>query len=158
MEHLYKTRSAEETARFGAAMASCLRPGDSVYLMGELGSGKSVLARGIARALGVEGAMPSPTFTLMQPYKGAVPVYHLDLYRLEDVDEYYAAGLHDPVHGDGVALIEWPIEGLDAAPRLEIRFERGGDADDRLMALTPIDMDDRARAIYAALEKWERKT
>ena len=78
----FRTRSEEDTYAFGRALGAFLRPGDALLLSGDLGTGKSVLARGAARALGVEGPMPSPSFTIMFPYEGECPVYHFDLYRL----------------------------------------------------------------------------
>ena len=104
----YETRSEEETMAFASRLSPMLSAGDAVLLEGELGAGKSVLARGIARGMGVEGPMPSPTFTLMIPYEaGGRRLYHFDLYRLEDPDEYYAAGLDEFIGGDGVAVVEW---------------------------------------------------
>ena len=90
-----KTRSQDDTFALGRALGAFLRPGDSLLLSGDLGTGKSVLARGAARSLGVEGPMPSPSFTIMFPYEGRVPVYHFDLYRLSGPDEFEAA-LSDP--------------------------------------------------------------
>ena len=111
----YLTRSAEDTARFAAAVASALRPGDSVLLSGDLGAGKSVFARGVARALGVSENMPSPTFTLLATYEGRVRVNHFDLYRIESPEEFEASGLDEYIGGDQIALIEWP-EQADIAP------------------------------------------
>lgn len=154
---MYVTHSSGETARFGFLLGKHLLPGDTVLLYGDLGSGKSVLARGCAGALGVEGSMASPTFTLMQPYKGSFcPVYHFDLYRLSDADELYYAGLDEHIGGDGVALIEWPQQ-ADVSPgkRIEIDFERGKDPDSRLIELTMIGMDERADEILASLGEFE---
>lgn len=110
-------------------LAPMLAPGDTVLLNGDLGAGKSVLARGIARGMGVEGPMPSPTFTLMIPYEaGGGKLYHFDLYRLSDPDEYYAAGLDEFVGGDGVSVIEWPdMAGIEPRPCLRITLQRCGD-------------------------------
>ena len=123
----YETRSEAETMRFAARLAPMLAAGDTVLLEGDLGAGKSVLARGIPRGMGIEGPMPSPTFTLMIPYEaGGRRLYHFDLYRLADEDEYYAAGLDEFVGGDGVAVVEWPdMANLDPEPALRIRLERG---------------------------------
>ena len=102
----YITRSEGDTLRFAGKLSEMLAAGDSVLLHGDLGAGKSVFARGVARALGITGAMPSPTFTLLIPYQGREKLYHFDLYRLNDPDEFYAAGLDEFIGGDGVALIE----------------------------------------------------
>ena len=127
----YRTHSESDSLAFAARLAPMLSAGDSVLLAGDLGAGKSVLARGIARGMGVTGPMPSPTFTLMIPYEaGGRKLYHFDLYRLSDPDEYYAAGLDEFVGGDGVALIEWPqMAELDPVPSLAIALERA-DADE----------------------------
>lgn len=123
----YTTHSESDTLSLGNQLAKMLNPGDTVLLNGDLGTGKSVLARGIARGLGVVGAMPSPTFTLMMPYEGfgGAKVYHFDLYRIADIDEYYAAGLDEFIASDGVALVEWPeMAGLSVTPALDIHLER----------------------------------
>ena len=125
---LYMTRSEADTLAFASRLSPMLAPGDTVLLYGDLGAGKSVLARGIARGLGVEGPMPSPTFTLLMPYagRGGAKLYHFDLYRLSDPEEYYAAGLDEFVGGDGVAVVEWPqMAALEPEPALEISIERG---------------------------------
>ena len=133
------SHSALETRQFGERLAAFLAPGDVVLLTGEMGAGKSVLARGIAQGLGVEGAMPSPTFTYLQPYEGRIKLYHFDLYRLDDADTLYAMGLHEFIGGDGVALIEWPERCPEALPErhLTIRLEYGPTEEDRAIALEP---------------------
>lgn len=132
----YLTRSEAETMRFAAALAGMLDAGDAMLLEGDLGAGKSVVARGVARALGVEGAMPSPTFTLLIPYEGAKKLYHFDLYRLADPDEFYAAGLDEFIGGDGVALVEWPqMAELSVEPSLIVRIQRGTGDDDRIIEI-----------------------
>ena len=130
---IYQTRSEADTMALAAKLAPMLSAGDTVLLKGDLGAGKSVLARGIARGMGVEGPMPSPTFTLMIPYAaGGRKLYHFDLYRLSDPEEYYAAGLDEFVGGDGVAVVEWPeMADLEAAPALVLRLSRGRDNDTR---------------------------
>ena len=128
----YKTRSEADTMRFSAALADMLDAGDTVLLSGDLGAGKSVIARGMARALGVTGAMPSPTFTILIPYQGNKKVYHFDLYRLSDPDEFYASGLDEFVGGDGIALIEWPqMAELEPRPALKLNLLRGETDDER---------------------------
>ena len=126
---VYATTSEADTTEFAKKIAPMLSPGDSVLLTGDLGTGKSVLARGIARGLGVEGPMPSPTFTLMMPYQGRdARFYHFDLYRLTDPEEYYAAGLDEFIGGDGIAAVEWPeMADLAPEPALEIHLTRRGD-------------------------------
>jgi tRNA threonylcarbamoyladenosine biosynthesis protein TsaE len=98
----------DDTAALGARIASGLRPGDAVALGGDLGAGKTTLARAILGALGVDENMPSPTFTLVQTYEtAAFPVQHFDLYRIEDPRELEELGLDESVDA-GAALVEWP--------------------------------------------------
>jgi tRNA threonylcarbamoyladenosine biosynthesis protein TsaE len=113
-----ETASAEETEELGARLAEGLAPGDVVLVRGELGAGKTTLIRGAARALGVEGPVTSPTFTIGQRYEGQIPVSHLDLYRLGETGlaTEEPALLDDYLTPDTIAFIEWP----DAAePQLE---------------------------------------
>ena len=127
----YLTRSEAETRELAACFAGELKPGDCVLLHGELGAGKSVFVRGAARALGVTGAMPSPTFTLMIPYEGDVKLVHFDLYRLSDPEEFYAAGLDEFVGGEYVALVEWPeMAELDPEGAIHVRIARSAQGDD----------------------------
>ncbi len=153
---MYISRSAEDTLEIGRVLGSFLRAGDSVLLYGDLGAGKSVLARGCARALGIKCDMASPTFTIMQPYAGdGVNVYHFDLYRLSDADELYYTGLEDRIGTDGVALIEWPQQ-ADVCPevRVEADILRGADADTRYIEFGFFGMDGRESGIVSALEKY----
>jgi tRNA threonylcarbamoyladenosine biosynthesis protein TsaE len=108
--------SAAETEALGAELAARLEPGDVVVFSGEVGAGKTTMIRGACRALGVEGPITSPTFTVGQRYEGGrLPVAHLDLYRLEDLESEDPALLEDYLGPDGVAFIEWPAL---AEPRL----------------------------------------
>jgi len=96
------------TAALGARIATALRPGDVVALAGDLGAGKTALARAILRGLGVAGHVPSPTFTLVQSYETpGLTVHHFDLYRIEDKSELRELGLEEAKE-DGAVLIEWP--------------------------------------------------
>ncbi len=114
-----ETSSAEETEAFGARIAAGLGPGDVVLVSGEVGSGKTTLIRGACGALGVEGPVTSPTFTIGRRYKSArIPVSHLDLYRLESLEEEDPALLEDYLRPDSVAFIEWSAP---AEPHLEGR-------------------------------------
>ena len=104
-----ESHSPEETRALGARLGALLRAGDSVLLRGTLGAGKTQLAQGIARGLGVGGVVRSPTFTLINEYDdGRLPLYHMDLYRLEGEGELASIGLDDYVGADGVLLVEWP--------------------------------------------------
>ena len=154
---MYKTTGSNDTFAFGCALGSALLPGDTVLLYGDLGTGKSVLARGAARALGVTEEMASPTFTLMQPYKGeSTNVYHFDLYRLSDADELFASGLEDHIASDGVALVEWPQQ-ADLSPdvRVEIDLMRTESSDEREIDVGIFGFGAREAQIREALKKWE---
>lgn len=101
---------AEATAAVGAALASVLRPGDVVALNGDLGAGKTTLARGLLHALGFEGEVPSPSFPIVIPYAPPelrLPLWHVDLYRIDDPEELEELGL-DEARADSALLIEWP--------------------------------------------------
>lgn len=118
------SRSAAETEALAARVAARLRPGDVVALHGELGSGKTTFVRGAARGLGVTGPVTSPTYTIGHRYLGAVPVSHLDLYRLPEVGDEDWAGL-EPYLEDAVVLVEWPEGGAGRlpVPRLTVTLE-----------------------------------
>lgn len=111
-----RTRSAVETEAIGEGLAADLGPGDVVLVSGELGAGKTTLIRGACRALGVSEPVTSPTYTIGHTYEGRVPVSHLDLYRLAELDREDPALLEDYLTPEAVAFIEWPGA---AEPRLE---------------------------------------
>jgi tRNA threonylcarbamoyladenosine biosynthesis protein TsaE len=111
-----RTGSAAETEALGAQLAARLEPGDVVVLSGEVGTGKTTLIRGACRALGIEGPITSPTFTIGHRYEGGrLPVSHLDLYRLEGLEGEEPALLDDYLVPGAIAFIEWPAV---AEPRL----------------------------------------
>ena len=148
----------EETKRLGAALGACLRPGDAVLLEGEMGAGKSVLTRAAARALGVTGPVPSPTFTILNIHEGrSLRLYHFDLYRLEGEDALYEMGLDEYMPADdGASLIEWPQMAAEAMPgdalAIDIRYAMDGEA--REITLTPMGAFDGAR-LEEILKKME---
>ncbi|MCA1797627.1 MAG: tRNA (adenosine(37)-N6)-threonylcarbamoyltransferase complex ATPase subunit type 1 TsaE [Geobacteraceae bacterium] len=106
----YTSNSEEDTRRFGAELGHMLEPGTLVLLRGELGAGKTCLSGAVAKGAGVspDTAVTSPTYTLMQEYRGRCPIYHFDLYRLSDPDELHELGFDEFLHGAGIALVEWP--------------------------------------------------
>jgi tRNA threonylcarbamoyladenosine biosynthesis protein TsaE len=110
-----RSSSAEETERIGARVAEQLGPGDVVTVSGELGSGKTTFVRGAARALGVEGPVTSPTFTIGHRYRGRVDVSHLDLYRFQGVSAAEWGDL-EPYFEDAIAFVEWPEAGAGVLP------------------------------------------
>jgi tRNA threonylcarbamoyladenosine biosynthesis protein TsaE len=121
-----ETSSAAETEAVGARVAERSKPGDVVVVSGEVGAGKTTLIRGACRALGIEEPVTSPTFTIGQRYGGGrLPVSHLDLYRLEDLEGEDPALLDDYLGPDSVAFVEWPAVGVErlGRPALEIRLE-----------------------------------
>lgn len=112
-----KSCSALETRAIGMKLAEHLKVGDVVLLEGDLGAGKSEMARGIARGLGIQGAVPSPSFTILNAYdEGRIPLYHFDWYRIEDANEIYEMGMEEQLSGDGVALIEWSTKAEECVP------------------------------------------
>jgi tRNA threonylcarbamoyladenosine biosynthesis protein TsaE len=107
-----KTKSPEETRNFGKNLSKKLEPGALVALIGPLGSGKTVLVQGICAGLGVEKTVTSPTFVIINEYPGSLNqspiwVYHFDLYRLENMDEFLRLGYEEYFYGKGITLIEW---------------------------------------------------
>jgi tRNA threonylcarbamoyladenosine biosynthesis protein TsaE len=128
-----ETAQAAETEAVAAELALRLKRGDIVLVSGDLGAGKTTFVRGACRALGVEGAVTSPSFTIARRYDGTVPVSHLDLYRLGDLDDEDPGVLADELAADRVAFIEWPEVGAPAgldpervAARVSLQH-RGGD-------------------------------
>ena len=136
--------SAEETRAAGQRLGERLGPGTVVACIGELGVGKTCFLQGLARGLGVTGAVTSPTFVLVNQYRGRVPVYHLDAYRTDTLTELIDLGVEEMFHGDGVTLVEWAdklpallpasaitvtISGLGDEPR-EIAIDRPSDGRD----------------------------
>jgi tRNA threonylcarbamoyladenosine biosynthesis protein TsaE len=102
----WTTRSAEETRDLGRRLAAALRPGDVVALVGELGSGKTTLVQGIAAALEARGRVASPSFLIVHEYRGRLPIYHVDLFRLRP-EEVESLGLEELFDEGGVVLVEW---------------------------------------------------
>jgi tRNA threonylcarbamoyladenosine biosynthesis protein TsaE len=129
MKQRLETRSASDTEALGARIAADLHPGDVVVISGDLGTGKTTLIRGACRALGVEEQVVSPTFTIGRRYRGRVPVAHLDLYRLADLEGEEPALLDDYLDSETVTFVEWPAV---AEPRLsgrrvlEVRLAHAG--------------------------------
>lgn len=119
----------DATARLGAALASVARAGDVLCLWGDLGAGKTHLAKAFGAGLGVADTILSPSYILMAEYQGRLPLFHLDLYRLADAADALAGGLLDERQVAGVTLIEWPERLGGALPeaRLDVRILGSGD-------------------------------
>ncbi|MFQ5905276.1 MAG: tRNA (adenosine(37)-N6)-threonylcarbamoyltransferase complex ATPase subunit type 1 TsaE [bacterium] len=124
MVAVLKTRSEEETREIGRCLGKWVGRGDVLALYGELGAGKTVLVKGLSQALGVEENVRSPSFTIIGEYEGRLPLYHIDLFRMSDVEEILKIGYEEYLYGDGVCAIEWAekIENLLPDRRLDIRF------------------------------------
>jgi len=140
------TTDPAATRSLGANLASVARAGDRLLVWGELGAGKTQLAKGFGAGLGVTTTISSPTFVLMTEYEGRLPLFHLDLYRLADATDAWASGLVDERQSSGVTLVEWPDRLGDALPagRLDVIIAGTGD-DTRTITLRATD---RAHARY----------
>ncbi len=124
---ILETRSPEETFSVGRKFGENAVPGQVFTLTGDLGVGKTVFTQGLAKGLGIEEPVSSPTFTIVQVYEeGRLPFYHFDVYRIGDVEEMEEIGFEDYVMGDGVSLIEWAdlIRGILPETRTEILIEK----------------------------------
>ena len=130
----------EDTMAVGDAVASLLGEGDAVALTGELGAGKTTFVRGAARALGFDGAVASPTFTLVREYQGRVRIYHVDVYRLERVQDVLDLGLDEMVAEGGVVLVEWgdAVEGLLPDDHLLVEITLMGPEEARRIVVTGV--------------------
>ncbi len=130
--------NAEATKALGAALARRLRPGDVVFLEGEVGAGKTTLARGLIEAWTGETDAPSPTYTLVQTYEGAAGLlWHMDLYRLKQADDVHELGLEEAL-GAALMLIEWPDRLGPYAPADRIDIRLSPHAEGRIAAITGV--------------------
>lgn len=114
---LYKSNSEKETENIAKAFAKTLRRGDVVCINGDLGAGKTAFTAGIAKGLGINDIVSSPTFTIVNCYEGNIPLYHFDVYRIGDSDEMYDIGFEEYISGDGIAVIEWADIIADILPK-----------------------------------------
>ena len=126
-EKSFVTSATEETIELGERLGRALQAGDTLVLTGDLGAGKTQLTKGIARGMGIEDDVTSPTFNILMVYEGSsVPLYHFDLYRLDDPDQLEDIGFYDVLEGDGACVIEWGEQFADeiGPERLEVYLTR----------------------------------
>jgi tRNA threonylcarbamoyladenosine biosynthesis protein TsaE len=154
-----RTDSVDDTRALAAALAELARPGDLILLAGDLGAGKTAFAQGFGSALGVTEQITSPTFTLANQYQGRLEFNHLDVYRLDQLEEVFDLGLPEMLDDGGVTIIEWGNVIAPALPAdyLEIRLSIDDDLDDRRR----LEVDTagprwsaRTRALTTALHRW----
>ncbi len=117
------SHSTEETIEIGKKIGKLCKSGTVISLRGSLGSGKTVIAKGIAKYLNIDEAIVSPTFTIIQEYKGSLPLYHMDLYRISGTEEFEMLGGEEMLYGDGVTLIEWSEKIEDMLPENTIYLD-----------------------------------
>ena len=135
------TSSPEETDAAGERLGTTLGPGDVVALSGELGAGKTIFVQGLVRALGVTSGATSPTFVLVNEYRGRLPVHHVDAYRTASLAELLDLGVEEMMDGDGVTVIEWAERLEPVLPARAVRVRIAGVGDEP----RHITIDDRRR-------------
>ena len=152
------TDSVDATRALAGALAELARPGDLLLLVGDLGAGKTAFTQGFGAGLGIDDQITSPTFALVQGYTGRLDLHHLDVYRLEQINEALDLGLSELLDDGSVTLIEWGDTITSALPRdyLEVRITFGEGEDDRRLELTPVgsQWQARVRAMSVAVAAW----
>lgn len=135
---LYKSNSAKETENIAKAFAKTLNKGDVVCLNGDLGAGKTAFTAGIAKGLGIDEYISSPTFTILNCYSGDIPLYHFDVYRIGGSSEMYDIGFAEYISGDGITVIEWPqiIEDILPENRYEVNITKNLDIHDNFREIS----------------------
>lgn len=156
-----RTTTADDTRALAAGLAPLLEAGDVVLLAGELGAGKTAFVQGLGRALGVEEPITSPTFTIAQEHPGRLMLHHLDVYRLDHLQEALDLGLAEILDEGGVVVVEWGDALLPVLPLdfLEARLVFGEGDDDRRLTLRWVGHRwvARSRALGEALAPWRRE-
>ena len=113
---IFESFDEQQTYEFGQQIGREAQPGSVYCLVGNLGTGKTIMAKGLAVGLGIEEDIVSPTFTIVQEYQGRLPFYHFDIYRIMDEDELFEIGWDEYVNGNGVCLVEWADQVPEAIP------------------------------------------
>jgi tRNA threonylcarbamoyladenosine biosynthesis protein TsaE len=157
MREVVVSTSPEETRDLGERLGRRLGPGAVVACVGELGAGKTCFLQGLARGLGVTAPVTSPTFVLINQYRGRMPVYHFDAYRTESLVEVVELGIEEMMHGDGVTVIEWAdkIGGLIPADAVTVTISGLGDEPREIAIEQPADPRGATRPI--AIEAADRR-
>ena len=158
MDLKFATKGPDDTRELGVSLSGVFEFGDVVLLAGDLGAGKTCLVQGIARGLGVDEQVTSPTFTLVRSYAGRLELVHADVYRLDHLEEVTDLGLTELVDGRGVAVVEWGDVAAPALPadHLEVALALGAGDDDRVVTMRPSGPAWTARmvAVAGALSSW----
>lgn len=151
------SESPAETEELGKILGGILQPGDLFFLSGDLGSGKTLLVRGVTRGLASTELATSPTFALVHRYEGKLPLYHLDLYRLSGPEDVEPLALEELREEEAAMMIEWgePAKELLASPYMEVNFARGDQEEERVLTFRPAGERYREliRLLWAKLEK-----
>lgn len=135
----FHTQNEEETIALGYKIGLLLKKGDVIAMQGTLAAGKTTITKGIAKALDISDTITSPTFCLISEYSGKMPLYHMDVYRLDGEEEFVNLGTDDMIYGDGVSIIEWSEKIMGQLPKKTI-----------ILKLTP--QDDGSRIIE--IDNW----
>lgn len=116
----FRTTSPEETITLGEKIGSLLKKGDIIAMQGTLAAGKTTITKGIAKALGIKDTITSPTFCLISEYEGKMPLYHMDVYRLDGAEDFANLGTEDMLYGNGISIIEWSEKIMEELPKKTI--------------------------------------
>jgi tRNA threonylcarbamoyladenosine biosynthesis protein TsaE len=152
------TKSVDDTRAMGAEVAALTSPGDLLVLAGDLGTGKTAFTQGLARGLGIEEPVTSPAFILVRTYEGRAPLNHIDVYRLDYIQELVDLGIAELIDAGGITVVEWGDVVLPALPSdfLEVRFDYGEADDDREVEFDAVGASwaPRMAALRAAVGRW----
>lgn len=133
----YRTTTVEETIELGQRIGRLLHPGDILALQGTLAAGKTQLTKGIARGLNISEPVTSPTFTIISEYYGRMPLYHIDVYRLNSSEDFLDLGVEDMLYGQGICIIEWSEKIMSELPMRTIQIHLAAQEDaSRLITIT----------------------